>query len=79
MEFSLEGLALGYGIITTENYNRLFMRSITGENIEGKGKLQLLHALIKSNLDVNIRMRVKEMFACSCTSYISILFFKVRY
>ena len=39
MKLSLEGLALGYGIITTENYNQALARSITGENIEGKGKV----------------------------------------
>ena len=39
MNLSLEGLALGYGIITTENYNQALARSITGENIEGKGKV----------------------------------------
>ena len=31
MNLSLEGLALGYGIITTENYNQALARSITGE------------------------------------------------
>mgnify|MGYP001245108119 CR=1 FL=1 len=39
MDLSLEGLALGNGIITCENYDQALVRSISGNNITGKGKV----------------------------------------
>ncbi len=37
MNLSLEGLALGYGILTCENYEQALARSISSKNIIGKG------------------------------------------
>ena len=37
MSLSLEGLAIGYGILTCENYDQAFTRSISNKNIIGKG------------------------------------------
>ena len=37
MNLSLEGLALGYGILTCENYEQALVRSTTNKNIIGKG------------------------------------------
>ena len=36
MQLSLEGLALGYGILTCENYDQALVRSVSSEN-NGKG------------------------------------------
>jgi len=37
MNLSLEGLALGYGILTCENYDQALARSFSSKNILGKG------------------------------------------
>ena len=37
MNLSLEGLALGYGILTCENYEQALARSISSKNVIGKG------------------------------------------
>ena len=37
MNLSLEGLALGYGILTCENYEQALERSISSKNMVGKG------------------------------------------
>ncbi len=37
MNLSLEGLALGYGILTCENYEQALARSISSKNMIGKG------------------------------------------
>ena len=37
MNLSLEGLALGYGILTCENYEQALARSISSKSIIGKG------------------------------------------
>ena len=37
MNLSLEGLALGYGILTCENYEQALARSISEKNMIGKG------------------------------------------
>ena len=37
MNLSLEGLALGYGILTCENYEQALIRSITKKSMTGKG------------------------------------------
>ena len=37
MNLSLEGLALGYGILTCENYKQALARSISSKNMIGKG------------------------------------------
>ncbi len=39
MQLSLEGLALGYGILTCENYDQALIRSISNDNIIGKGRV----------------------------------------
>lgn len=39
MNLSLEGLALGYGILTCENYEQALSRSISEKNMIGKGKV----------------------------------------
>ena len=39
MNLSLEGLALGYGILTCENYEQAMKRSISDINVEGKGRV----------------------------------------
>ena len=39
MSLSLEGLALGYGILTCENYEQALVRSTSSKNIIGKGKV----------------------------------------
>ena len=43
MNISLEGFAIGYGILTVENYNQALIRSKTVANKEiGKGKVAAL-------------------------------------
>ncbi len=37
MNLSLEGLALGYGILTCENYEQALARSVSSKNMIGKG------------------------------------------
>ena len=37
MNLSLEGLALGYGILTCENYEQALIRATTTKNFTGKG------------------------------------------
>ena len=39
MQLSLEGLALGYGILTCENYQQALKRSISSDQIIGKGRV----------------------------------------
>ena len=39
MQLSLEGLALGYGILTCENYDQALLRSISSDNMIGKGRV----------------------------------------
>ncbi len=39
MQLSLEGLALGYGILTCENYDQALIRSVSNDNIIGKGRV----------------------------------------
>ena len=39
MNLSLEGLALGYGILTCENYEQAFKRSTSNEKMVGKGRV----------------------------------------
>ena len=39
MQLSLEGLALGYGILTCENYDQALVRSVSSENNIGKGRV----------------------------------------
>lgn len=39
MQLSLEGLALGYGILTCENYDQALVRSVSSENKMGKGRV----------------------------------------
>ena len=39
MQLSLEGLAIGYGILTCENYDQATTRSISNENAIGKGRV----------------------------------------
>ena len=39
MQLSLEGLALGYGILTCENYDQALTRSFSSDNMLGKGRV----------------------------------------
>ena len=39
MDLSLEGLAIGYGILTCENYDQALIRSTSSEKMTGKGKV----------------------------------------
>ena len=39
MELSLDGLAIGYGILTCENHQQAFKRSISTKELLGKGKV----------------------------------------
>ena len=42
MKLSLEGLAIGYGILTVENYNQALARIKTNKDKIGKGKVAAL-------------------------------------
>ena len=37
MNLSLEGLALGYGILTCDNYEQALLRSTSSKSMTGKG------------------------------------------
>ena len=39
MQLSLEGLALGYGILTCENYDQALARSFSSDKMLGKGRV----------------------------------------
>ena len=42
MNFSLEGIAIGYGILTVENYQQALVRASTKKKNLGKGKVAAL-------------------------------------
>ena len=53
MNFSLEGLAIGYGILTVENIDQAIKRSITNsENNFGKGKVAALACINQIKLKI---------------------------
>ena len=53
MDLSLEGLAIGYGIVTVENYEQAIIRSKTLANKGlGKGKVAALACLNQINLKI---------------------------
>ena len=51
MNISLEGFAIGYGILTVENYNQALVRSTTIANKSlGKGKVAALACINQMRL-----------------------------
>ncbi|MBJ57579.1 MAG: 6,7-dimethyl-8-ribityllumazine synthase [Rickettsiales bacterium] len=52
MNFSLEGLAIGYGILTVENIEQAQKRSTTNENNFGKGKVAALACINQIKLKI---------------------------
>ena len=52
MNFSLEGLAIGYGILTVENIDQAQKRSTTSENNFGKGKVAALACINQIKLKI---------------------------
>ena len=53
MNISLEGIAIGYGILTVENYNQALVRSKTIANKGlGKGKVAALACINQINLKI---------------------------
>ncbi len=53
MNLSLEGIAIGYGILTVENYNQALVRSKTIANKGfGKGKVAALACINQINLKI---------------------------
>ena len=55
MNISLEGFAIGYGILTVENYNQAIIRSKTIANKSlGKGKVAALACINQMRLKASL-------------------------
>tara|TARA_E500000178_G_scaffold269095_1_gene266876 strand:- start:102 stop:545 length:444 start_codon:yes stop_codon:yes gene_type:complete len=52
MNFSLEGIAIGYGILTVENLEQAITRSITKNSNIGKGKVAALACINQIKLKI---------------------------